>query len=142
MGYGIPHRESQRLSRGQKNVRAARDWQLPDEWVQWAMRECGRSCAEAEGAAASFADYWHAKPGAAAGKLDWLATWRNWCRNERLRRPYAHGPQQARRSPLDVREARDRDMIAALAGRDPMRAPDDVFDLQPEEVRHFDDRPA
>jgi hypothetical protein len=28
-----------------------------------------------------FADYWHSKPGAAARKSDWAATWRNWCRN-------------------------------------------------------------
>jgi hypothetical protein len=27
-----------------------------------------------------FRDYWHAKAGAGATKLDWSATWRNWCR--------------------------------------------------------------
>ena len=27
-----------------------------------------------------FADYWHAKAGADARKLDWQATWRNWVR--------------------------------------------------------------
>jgi hypothetical protein len=30
--------------------------------------------------AAQFRDYWIAKPGAQACKLDWEATWRNWCR--------------------------------------------------------------
>lgn len=30
--------------------------------------------------AAKFADYWHAKAGRDAAKLDWSATWRNWCR--------------------------------------------------------------
>ena len=30
-----------------------------------------------------FADYWHAKAGADARKADWLATWRNWVRNQR-----------------------------------------------------------
>jgi len=30
-----------------------------------------------------FADYWHAKPGAGGVKLDWPATWRNWCRKTR-----------------------------------------------------------
>jgi DNA-binding MarR family transcriptional regulator len=28
----------------------------------------------------TFCDYWHAKPGADARKLDWAATWRNWMR--------------------------------------------------------------
>ena len=31
--------------------------------------------------AAKFADFWHAKAGKDAAKLDWCATWRNWCRN-------------------------------------------------------------
>lgn len=30
-----------------------------------------------------FADYWKAKPGKDGCKLDWVATWRNWCRNQR-----------------------------------------------------------
>lgn len=29
-----------------------------------------------------FRDYWRAKPGAAGRKIDWQATWRNWCRTE------------------------------------------------------------
>ena len=29
---------------------------------------------------AAFWDYWVAKPGQGGVKLDWLATWRNWCR--------------------------------------------------------------
>ncbi len=28
-----------------------------------------------------FVDYWHAKAGKDGTKLDWLATWRTWCRN-------------------------------------------------------------
>lgn len=32
---------------------------------------------------ASFRDYWHAKSGKDATKLDWSATWRNWCRKEK-----------------------------------------------------------
>jgi hypothetical protein len=33
--------------------------------------------------AARFADFWHSKPGKDGCKLDWLATWRNWCRDAR-----------------------------------------------------------
>jgi hypothetical protein len=29
---------------------------------------------------AAFLDYWHAKAGKDACKVDWLATWRGWCR--------------------------------------------------------------
>jgi hypothetical protein len=35
---------------------------------------------EIDSQAAQFRDYWIAKPGAQACKLDWEATWRNWCR--------------------------------------------------------------
>ena len=31
----------------------------------------------------SFRDYWHAKAGAGARKVDWAATWRSWVRNEK-----------------------------------------------------------
>ncbi|WP_187612983.1 hypothetical protein [Paraburkholderia sp. 31.1] len=51
----------------------------------------------------------------------------------------ATGPPFARLSPRDVREARDREMIAALTGRDASRPPD-VFDLAPEDVRDVPDR--
>ncbi len=34
-----------------------------------------------------FKDYWRAQPGQRGVKLDWPATWRNWCRNARGNRP-------------------------------------------------------
>ena len=47
--------------------------------------------------AARFADHWHAKAGRDAAKLDWLATWRNWCRTalERAVRPLPGRQQPA-----------------------------------------------
>jgi hypothetical protein len=36
-----------------------------------------------------FRDFWHAKPGQGGVKLDWTATWRNWCREDARRRPSA-----------------------------------------------------
>lgn len=36
---------------------------------------------------ATFRDYWRAKGGASARKLDWDATWRNWCRKEADSKP-------------------------------------------------------
>lgn len=37
----------------------------------------------------AFRDYWIAKPGKDGIKLDWLATWRNWCRNSKRKGNYA-----------------------------------------------------
>ena len=39
-----------------------------------------------------FRDYWTAKAGKDAVKLDWPATWRNWIRNARTSGPSSHSP--------------------------------------------------
>ena len=54
---------------------------MPIDWLRWAMseRKWGRDDVRTE--AANFKDFWIAKPGADGIKLDWLATWRRWCRN-------------------------------------------------------------
>lgn len=43
----------------------------------------------------SFRDYWCAQPGARGVKLDWEATWRNWCRREPPLPRHAGGRQAA-----------------------------------------------
>jgi hypothetical protein len=40
---------------------------------------------------AKFCDYWRGVSGARGTKLDWEATWRNWCRTEADRNPRAKG---------------------------------------------------
>ncbi len=55
--------------------------------------------------AAKFRDYWSAQPGQKGVKLDWPATWRNWCRN-------------AKKNPADVA----RQTVPAKPGPDPMQA--------------------
>ncbi|QCP54468.1 hypothetical protein FAZ95_36820 [Trinickia violacea] len=87
-----------------------------------------------------FADHWHAESRAIGCKRDWCATWRNWCRRELRSGHWPQGPPPTSPSPRDLREASDRDFVAAVTGRDSMRSPDDdVFDLQPEDVRHVGD---
>jgi len=54
---------------------------LPDEWRFFCQAE--RSDLDPERTFAKFCDYWKAKPGKQGTKLDWLATWRNWVRQER-----------------------------------------------------------
>jgi hypothetical protein len=43
----------------------------------------------------SFRDYWTARTGAGASKLDWSATWRNWCRRDAERRTKPRHQQPA-----------------------------------------------
>lgn len=58
-----------------------KDWTLPDDWKAWAEAE--RPDLNPEAVANEFRDYWVAKPGKDGRKADWLATWRNWVRNQR-----------------------------------------------------------
>lgn len=68
--------------------RLPEDWKLPKKWGDWALREFpALSDAEVRVQAAMFADYWHAKPGKDARKLDWEAVWRNWIRRYVDKRP-------------------------------------------------------
>ena len=48
--------------------------------------------------AAKFRDHWISQPGQRGVKVDWLATWRNWCREEilRLSRCGTRAPVQSR----------------------------------------------
>jgi uncharacterized protein YdaU (DUF1376 family) len=61
--------------------------ELPEDWRAFCAAE--RGDLDPDGTFARFADYWNAKPGKDGVKLDWLATWRNWVRNER--RQYGNG---------------------------------------------------
>lgn len=47
----------------------------------WAMQELGLDLATINTEMAKFCDYWNATPGQKGVKLDWPATWRNWCRS-------------------------------------------------------------
>lgn len=65
----------------QRRRRATRipdDFQVTPEMVEWARANTpgvdGRRETE------KFIDHWRAKPGTAATKVDWVATWRNWMR--------------------------------------------------------------
>jgi uncharacterized protein YdaU (DUF1376 family) len=54
---------------------------VPDEWVNFCKQE--RPDLDPARTFAKFGDYWRGKGGQAGRKLDWLATWRNWVREER-----------------------------------------------------------
>ena len=62
-------------------TRLPQDWQPGEREIAFCKAE--RPDLEPLAVAVRFADYWVAQPGAKGRKLDWLATWRNWVRNER-----------------------------------------------------------
>lgn len=67
-----------------KGSRLPRDWVLPRAWGDWALQEFPSWTVDTvRTEAAKFGDYWTSKTGKDATKLDWQATWRNWCRNAR-----------------------------------------------------------
>lgn len=57
--------------------RLSADWVLPQEWGEYALDK-GFSRDEIFIEAELFKNYWIAKSGAAATKMDWRATWQNW----------------------------------------------------------------
>jgi hypothetical protein len=63
-----------------RGTRLAADWTLPDEWSAWASDLRKWYPADVEAEAQFFANYWQAKSGQAATKVDWFKTWQNWCR--------------------------------------------------------------
>lgn len=64
-----------------RGTRLPTDWQLPEDWREWCLEN--RPDLDPDATAECFRDHWHAKSGRDATKVDWLVTWRNWCRRER-----------------------------------------------------------
>lgn len=62
-----------------RGSRLSPDLALPDTWKLWATE--ARPDLDPVLLFDQFRDYWISKAGAAATKLDWFATWRNWVRS-------------------------------------------------------------
>lgn len=62
-------------------TRLPSDFALPDDWMVFCQAE--RADLDPQKTFDKFRDYWVAKAGKDGAKLDWLATWRNWVREER-----------------------------------------------------------
>lgn len=77
-------KEGRKGREGNATERASRlptDFTLPDDWSTFCQTE--RPDLDPEKTFDKFRDYWTAKAGKDGAKLDWLATWRNWVREER-----------------------------------------------------------
>ncbi len=63
-----------------RGTRIGTDFDVPHEWINWAIKERGWQADDAKQEALSFVDYWAGVSGSNGVKSDWQATWRNWCR--------------------------------------------------------------
>jgi len=57
--------------------------ECPTEWTIFGSEVMSWDGAHIAATFSKFHDYWVAQPGVKGRKTDWLATWRNWCRDER-----------------------------------------------------------
>jgi uncharacterized protein YdaU (DUF1376 family) len=69
-----------------RGTRLGKDFVAPQEWIDWAIG-LGGNYQYWHNETEKFRDYWSAKSGKDATKLEWKATWRNWCRNAIERNP-------------------------------------------------------
>jgi len=67
----------------EKSKRTAAGTRLPKDFKPDLSVAVGFGISDPQREADAFRDYWTAKPGKDGTKLDWLATWRNWCRNSK-----------------------------------------------------------
>lgn len=79
-----------RENRPDRGSRLRPDWALPKAWGEWALTEHPHWTAEVvRSIAEAFRDHWASKAGADARKVDWMATWRNWCRSDITQRQHS-----------------------------------------------------
>jgi hypothetical protein len=67
-------------NRSTRGTRLQEDWVLPSDWKTWAEKE--RPDIDVDSVAEDFRDFWIAKAGSSAVKLNWEATWRLWVRKQ------------------------------------------------------------
>lgn len=100
------------VSKEARGSRLPPDWKPSPELLAWAAE--ARPDVDAAAEAEAFRDYWHAKPGAAARKVDWSLTFKTWIRRSNgFRRPAAGNSRPPK---LTIEEQRRADRLAVLEG--------------------------
>lgn len=90
-----------------RGSRLAADWFLPQPWGQWALDEFPHFTADiVRQEALKFANHWRSKSGKDAAKLDWYATWQNWCMSDICQR--THPPPSKQTETNYARQMRER----------------------------------
>lgn len=97
-----PPKPEKKTKRG---TRLPDDWTLTDEYREAAEQLRPDLIPVLDTVAGNFADYWHAKAGQGATKVDWLATWRNWLRNEKTNPGGPNGPDKPAHQSYAARRA-------------------------------------
>lgn len=75
----LPKHDRVTQAKAERGTRLTRDFVIPHDWIAYAQSERGWDEKDARAEASTFVNYWCAKSGQDGVKLDWLATWRNWC---------------------------------------------------------------
>jgi hypothetical protein len=88
-----------------RGSRLPADWLLPEDWRTWTLSAFRVSPHKVQLEADKFRDYWHAKAGSDATKVDWAATWRGWCRRGLEKFAIPSGSQPMTAAPDPEREA-------------------------------------
>lgn len=103
--YSPPSVPPKPKTAAKRGSRLPSDWTLPAEWRNWAEVNFAYATDDQIAIEADkFRDYWVAKPRDAT-KLDWFATWKNWCRTA-FGSPRGRTPYNAGRMAYDERKAR------------------------------------
>jgi hypothetical protein len=72
-----------------RGTRLSEDWALPKLWGEWALAKYPHWTADiVRGIAGQFRNHWVAKTGKDATKLDWKATFENWCDSDITQRAH------------------------------------------------------
>jgi hypothetical protein len=84
-----------------RGTRLAVDWHPSTEDMRWAID--ARPDIDVKVEVETFRDYWKAKAGPDAVKVDWPATWRNWIRRSHSQRSGGQRPPEAPRKRQELR---------------------------------------
>lgn len=96
-----------------RGTRIPDDFTVTADMVEWARERCPHVDGRAE--TEKFINYWQAKSGRDATKVDWSATWRNWMLNAAERQPRASPNGALDRRQQAVNDQFDRAMQRAAA---------------------------
>lgn len=128
---------AQAVSKRKTGSRLSPDWVPSEDELQFALTE-GHDEASARREADKFRDFWIAKTGQGATKMDWTATWKNWIRNSKERRPGSHTgrPEPPKLTAFQQRQADNIAFLDGIIGK-PYEQRDDIggssIDLGPED---------
>lgn len=85
-----------------RGTRIPADFKVTPEMVTWAREKCPHVDGKRE--TEKFINYWQAKSGKDATKLDWAATWKNWMLNAAERAPHGRASPGRPQSQTPIRD--------------------------------------